>query len=30
MADCDLHSFMKNVYSVFSFDQNAVGFAALK
>ncbi|TFK80306.1 acid protease, partial [Polyporus arcularius HHB13444] len=23
-------SFMKNVYSVFSFDQNAVGFASLK
>lgn len=22
-------SFMKNVYTVFSFDQNAVGFAAL-
>ena len=22
-------SFMKNVYSVFSFEQNAVGFAAL-
>lgn len=24
------HSFMKNVYTAFSFDQNAVGFAALK
>ena len=31
MADpCNLCSFMKNVYSVFSFDQNAVGFATLK
>lgn len=24
------HSFMKNVYTVFSFARNAVGFAALK
>lgn len=26
----DLCSFMKNVYNVFDFDKNAVGFAALK
>ena len=24
------HSFIKNVYTVFSFDQNSVGFAKLK
>lgn len=25
-----LHSFMKNVYTAFSTDQNAVGFATLR
>ena len=29
MADCDLCSFMKNVYTVFNVGTNSVGFAEL-